>query len=78
MKHIESDDEADTQQDFYERFLAYIDSYATPEQALKIAQAAPMPRRYRRAKKHLLKLIRRYIFLMAHPDQIAIQSRHSR
>lgn len=66
------------QNDFYEWFLAYIDSYNSPQQALETVQATPMPRRYRKAKKHLLKLIRRYIFLIAHPDQIAIQSRQSR
>lgn len=64
--------------DFYEWFLAYIDCYNSPQQALETVQATPTPRRYRKARKYLLKLIRRYIYLTAHPDHIAIQSRHSR
>ncbi len=49
------------------QIIDFINSYDTPQNALKAVQNTPAPYRKRRAKKLLCKLIRTYIYLTKQP-----------
>ncbi len=52
--------------EYYEEILQFIRSYDSPKQALQAVQNTPAPRRFKKAKKLLCKVIRKYIYLVEH------------